>query len=427
MIRKILIGYLFCLGALPCLQSQQKAPSQTAKQESVETDISVALQAYEAGQLTRAIAILKEAYGRSPANPQVRLYLGLFLYEKSKDSFEAQRLMESVIGLFPSNTDLQLRLLDSYLSTKNDVKSKALIGRFQSRMSADSRFAFNVIYTLIHYGQIDAAKTEIGKVSAGLQGEILFIGGLISLASQDGSEALKRFEGAMGKGFPPRDSSHMLTIAESCFRLREFPMAARAYEAYLENRPRAAPPLRFQLGLSYYGYGDFDRALEQMLQVQKQAPQLPEVNFYLGSILIELRKPEEARPYLQAELKNDPASYKAMTKMAYLEYLAGNDDICRQWLERSLAANAAWFETHMVYGLLHNRAGEHDKAIASLEACLREEPGYPKAHFQLSFAYRRLGNEEKAKQYQESYDQLQNAATERTQKARGMDNKPPER
>lgn len=228
----------------------------------------------------------------------------------------------------------------------------------------------------------------------------------------------------MGKGFPPRDSPHMLTIAESCFRLREFPIAASAYEAYLESRPQAAPLLHFQLGLSYFGYGDYDRALQKLIQVQKQSPKLPEVNLYVGSILIELKRPEEARPSLQAELKNDPASYKAMTKMAYVEYLAGSDDVCRQWLEKSLAKNAQWFETHMVYGLLYNRAGEFDKAVASLEACLKEEPEYPKAHFQLSFAYRRLGNEEKARQYQESYDRLQNAATERVQKARGMDDKP---
>jgi tetratricopeptide (TPR) repeat protein len=219
----------------------------------------------------------------------------------------------------------------------------------------------------------------------------------------------------------------MLTLADSYFRLRAFPQAAKAYEAFLANHSDAAPAQRFRLGMSYYGYGDFERALEQMQHVRKEAPETPEIDFHLGSILIELKKPEEARPFLHAELKRDPASYKAMAKVAYLEYLAGQDDLCRQWLEKSLAQNPQWFESHLVYGLLHNRIGQYEDAVRSLEACIRAEPEYPKAFFQLSNAWRRLGNEEKARQYLERFNQLQDAAVSRVQKARGMSDKPPER
>jgi len=255
---------------------------------------------------------------------------------------------------------------------------------------------------------------------------VLFIGGLISVASEERAEALKLFESARRFGFPPQDSKHMLTLAECHFRLREFPLAARAYEAYLKHHPaEAGPKHRFQLGLCYYAYGDFNRALEQMLEVRRLDARTPEVNFYLGSILIELKKPEQARPYLEAELKNDPASYKAMTKIAYLEYLAGRDDLCRRWLEDSFSKNPQWFETHIVYGMLYNRLGEYEKAVQSLETCLREEPEYPKAHFQLSLAYRRLGNEEKAMQYLESFNRLQEALTARAQRALGLSDRVP--
>jgi tetratricopeptide (TPR) repeat protein len=419
MLQTIVIALAFLLGALP-IHAQQKPAN-------AEAALDAALQAYGAGHLDQAISRLRVAHAAAPANPQVRLYLSLFLYEKAKDSLEAQRLMESVLKGFPSNTDLQLRLLDSYLTTGNTAKSGALIEALQGRMSVDSRFAFNVIYALINHGQIAAAQKEIAKVSNSLQGEVLFIGGMIAFGSEQKAQALDLFQSANQRGFPPPDSAQMLTLAQAYFRMGELPLAARSYEAYFEHHPNAPALHHFQLGLSYYGYADFDRALEQMNRVRETAPRTPEVNLYIGSILVELKKTEEARPFFQAELKNNPESYKAISKLAYLDYLAGNDAACRQWLDQSVSKNPKWFETQMIYGLLYNRLGEYEKAAQSLEACLREEPEYPKAHFQLSIAYRRLGNEEKAKQYQESYDRLQNALIERAQKALGMANKPPEK
>jgi len=424
-----LAGMLSCLFFCPlsAIGTQQQNSPRASKQDQAAAELNAGLRAYQAGQLEQAIARLKRAHTFIPDSPQVRLYLGLFLYEENKDSLEAQRFMESIVDKFPEHGDLQLRLLDSYLRARNEAKSEALVGQLQARMAADSRFAFNVIYTLISHGRIVSARREIDKVSNNLQGEVLFIGGLIEFGSGENARALDLLEKASGHGFPLRESRQMLTLADSFFQLRAFPQAAKAYEAFFTNHPDSNPAQRFRLGMSYYGYGDFERALEQLQRVRKEAATTPEVDLYLGSILIELKRPEEARPFLLAELKRDPSSYKATTKMAYLEYLAGQDDLCRRWLEKSLAQNPQWFESHMVYGLLHNRIGEYEDAVRSLEACIRAEPEYPKAYFQLSNAWRRLGNEEKAKQYLDRFNQLQDAAVSRVQKARGMNDKPPER
>ena len=422
-------AFLCCLILCPPLVTlaQQENPPRVSGEEQAAAELNAGLRAYQAGQLDQAVARLKRAHTFSPDNPQVRLYLGLFLYEQNKDNLEAQRYMESVLDQFPAHGDLQLRLLDSYLRARNEAKSETLVQKLQPRMAADSRFAFNVIYTLIRHERFASTRRKSDRVSNNLQGEVLFIGGLIELGSEENMRALDLFEGAIGHGFPPRESRQMLTLADSYFGLRAFPQAAKAYEVFLANHSDGTPAQRFRLGMSYYGYGDFERALEQMQHVKKEAPETPEIDFHLGSILIELKKPKEARPFLQAELKRDPASYKAMAKVAYLEYLAGQDDLCRQWLENSLAQNPQWFESHMVYGLLHNRIGHYEDAVRSLEACIHAEPEYPKAYFQLSNAWRRLGNEEKARQYLERFNQLQDAAVSRVQKARGMSDKPPER
>jgi tetratricopeptide (TPR) repeat protein len=291
-------------------------------------------------------------------------------------------------------------------------------------MLADSRFAFNVIYTLISRGRLETAQKETARVSERLQGEIQFLGALIALGSKDAEQATNLLQAAAGHGFPPPDAPQALTAADAFFQLRQFPLAARAYEAALAGGTDAPPPTRFRLGVAYFAFGEFNRALEQWQIVKRKAPDAPEIDLQIGAVLLELKRTEEARPYLEAELKKDPKSFKAMTKLAYLEYLGGRDDECRRWLDRSLALDGSWFETHMVLGLLYNRAREYEKAVQSLEACIREEPDYPKAHFQLAAAYRRLGNDEKARQYQESFEKLQQAAVSAVERARGMADRP---
>jgi tetratricopeptide (TPR) repeat protein len=419
---------LFCAAILATLRpvyTNPQKPVQANQQQMAIANLNAGMKEFQAGQLDKAIARARQAFALAPQNPDVRLYLGLFLYEKSRDSLEAQRLMESVLSLFPKNSDLQLRLLDSYLRMRDSKKTNDLLAQLQEKMSADPRFAFDVVYTLIHHGQLAGAKTEIQRISRKLQGEVSFLGALIELGSDHGSEeALRLLHHASELGFPPPGSKQMLTAAESYFRLRDLPAAARAYEAYLKIHADADQALRFELGLCYYGSGDFDRALEQMTHVKERSPQTHQVDLYVGSILLELKKTEEARPYFQAELARDPGSFKAMTKLAYLEYLGGRDDSCRQWLEKSASLNARWFETHMVYGLLYNRIGDYRAAIQSLEVCVREEPGYPKAHAQLSLAWRRLGDEVKANQYLESFNRLQNEATARAMEALGLKDNP---
>jgi predicted Zn-dependent protease len=95
-----------------------------------------------------------------------------------------------------------------------------------------------------------------------------------------------------------------------------------------------------------------------------------------------------------------------MAELAYLAYLAGDNDGCRGWLEKAQALNPGWVETEMVAGLLYNRLGQFERAIQLLEAVVKERPRSSKAHFQLSQAYARAGNEAKAKEHAAIYDKL---------------------
>ena len=397
--------------------AQQNAVVPPAQQ--AEAALNEGITAIQAGNLDLAIRRFREACQLAPKNPVAKLNLGLALYEKSADNLEAQRLMESVLDQFPEHPDLQLRLLHSFLVTKNSQKVTALVDRLQKRMEREPRFAFNVLYTMVTFGQLDLARSELDKTSNRLQGEVLFIYAMIAVQSGQKQEALRLFDMAGSHNFPSPDSTEMVNLAESYFGMQEFKKAAAAYQEYLTRFPQA-DRYRFHLGICFYAIGEHARAKDEFEKSLRLRPPPPEINYYLGATLIELKKSEEARPYLEAELKQNPSSFRALSKLAYVDYLKGNDEQCRKRLDQSAALDPNWFETNLVYGMLYSRLGDSDEAIKHLEQAVKEEPTYWKTHYQLALAYQRIGNEEKAKQYMESYNRLLGATTAITAEARGL-------
>ncbi len=382
-----------------------------------------AVDAFRTGNLDQAIARMRQADRSQPGHPEVRLYLGLFLYEKANESPEAQALLEAAFVQYPAHPDLPLKLMNSYLLTGRQAKVSNLLTTIRPRMESDPRFAFNVIYTLLYRDQTALAKTELDAHSKRLQGEVQFLGGLIAAKSGRADEAAALLQAARQNGFPPAGSREMAVLADALFQLNQFKPASEAYAAYLA---RFGPDEKvlFLAGLSYYAFGDFRKAREAFEGVLLRKPQTPEANYYLASVLLELKQMDAAQKHLEAELAIDPRSYRAMTKLAYWRYLSGDNEQCRTWLEKSFALNPDWFEAHFVRGLLQNRQGEYQEATASFSKAIAQEPGYPKAYYHLAMAYKRLGQDDKAAEALQVHAKLQSDQTASALEALGMADQP---
>jgi tetratricopeptide (TPR) repeat protein len=396
--------------------------------QSAEALIRDALAAYQSGQLEVAIEKLRQARKAAPSNPNARLYLGILLYQKDSASMEAQSLMESVLDRYPTNSDLLLRLTDSYLATHNEGKLPSFLERSQKAMSADDRLAFNMVYLLVRYAQLETADRELSRLSerlhsrlAGDEGqlkgvsrgdtlaqalsEVSFVRGLIAATLGKRDEAMEQFQAADRGDFPPENSPQMKMLAEALFRLEDYALSAQAYQTYLRHFPQD-DEARLQLAIAFCSSSSFTRAQEQLGQLYGKSPAMPQVNYYLGMVLLEAKKHDEARRHFESELKIDPASYPSMAELAYLDYTRGDNDKCRQRLQRAAALNPRFPDTNYVYGLLYNRLGKYDLAVKSLESAVHENPKHIKAQFQLSIAYRRIGNEAKAKEHADIYSNL---------------------
>jgi tetratricopeptide (TPR) repeat protein len=236
-------------------------------------------------------------------------------------------------------------------------------------------------------------------------GEVAFIRGLIAATTGQKDEAMQYFRAADKSEFPPKESAQMKMLAEALYRFEEYALAAQAYRVYLSHFPQDADA-RLQLAVSYFSSTAFDRAQEQLQQVYEKAPDMPQVNYYMGRVFLEKKDHEEARRRFEAELKINPAAYPAMAELAYLDYTQGDNEKCRQWLEKAATLRPDYPEMHFVYGLLFNRLGKYDLAIENLEKVVGSNPKHITAQFQLSLAYRRIGNEAKAKEHTDIYNQL---------------------
>jgi tetratricopeptide (TPR) repeat protein len=431
--------YLGLLGGEKSLASTSPPPPPAkaqASEQSVGALIQKGVEAYRQGHLTEAIQWLKQAHKNAPLHRDAQLLLGLMLYEENSKSIEAQKLMESVAPYFPANRDLQMKLLDSSLQTGRLSSIPSLLARIHTFLLQDPHYGFQVLYILLRYGQIESARQLLSQLSPPLEtqwnrttpeekeslgasgpkplyGELLFVRGLIAATRLEKTSALNFFQAADQLDFPPKNSLQMQMLAESLFRLQEYKLAIKAYEVYLQAFP-ADRGARTHLGLSYYSETMFERAYDAFQQVANEAPNFPDIHFYLGITLLKMKDNQEARRQFEVDLKLNPDSFRSMTEIAYLEYMVGEYETCRQWLDKARSYKRDWTELDLVSGLYCNRQGQYEQAVQYLEKVIKENPTETSAFFQLALAYRRLGNQSKAQEYTTIYEKFLAAEKERT-------------
>jgi tetratricopeptide (TPR) repeat protein len=386
--------------------------------------LSVGLTASETAsagpQQTTARSAPPAAQVARPGNAQAATELGLKLYRQRRESLEAQRLLDQASVRFPKRHDVHLALLDSYLVRGNAKKATALLQRLEPELASDVRFAFDAIYYLLQYRQAALAQEQWRRVHGQIQartqqgsgpaaqrnlGEDLFVQGLLAAAAQQKDEAMRLLHLADSHGFPALDSRQILMLADTLYELQEDGLAVPTYQEYLQHWPEDKQA-RLHLAVSLQACNQPLAAQEQLEHVLRQDPRFPEANYYLGTVLFDQKRKDEAKARLDQELKLNPRCHPCMAKLAHVAYLAGDDQSCESWLRRAAALDPAWAETNLVYGMLEIRAGKHESAIEHLSKVVEQFPDHTQAHFQLAIAYQRGGNAEKALEHANVFKKL---------------------
>lgn len=377
-----------------------------------------AVTAYETGDLTTAIAKLRQARKLSPGDSLVSLYLGLMLYQQSSQSREAQQLLESVADRYLDNAEVQVKLLDSYLVLGEKAKGIKQLERLEPSMARDEKLRVQTVYLLIKYGLNDAARAQAEKLGPVPEltaaapatkdarvGELYFLRALIAASEDHKPEAMKYLQAADRQDFPPRDSYQMLILADALYRMQDMRLAWQAYEEYLKHFPSDVDA-RMKLGLVYSSLGVLDAAQQAFEQVKAADSRYPRVHYQLGDVQFLKNQLDEAEKSFKQELENDPQCGPCYARLARISYQRGEDAQAEQYLNEARKRDPDWAETRLVSGLIAIRKGLYEPAIKDLEFVVAKLPDFPTGHLQLSIAYSRAGQAEKAGAERDIYNRL---------------------
>ncbi len=181
------------------------------------------------------------------------------------------------------------------------------------------------------------------------------LGRLDSLLAAGDSAAVAAFLRRLG---PEMDEDERLAF-DAIYRLlgrRAFPEArdlwnrvGRRIQESVRGAWRAPGnvPARLGLGVSLYSVGQLAAAEKELEDVLRRAPGTPRAHFYLGAVLFEQKRSDEARAHLERELALDPRCYGCMAKLAHVAYLKGDDRQCESWLAKAVALEPGYLETNL--------------------------------------------------------------------------------
>jgi len=242
------------------------------------------------------------------------------------------------------------------------------------------------------------------------------------------------------------------------YNLAQVLMAQRQYSAaiaYLQSASRSHPPadlasqIQVALGAAYGENGDSDKAITTLREVIRSHPNLAEAHFNLAAVyakqgaalgyqsaireyqealrlnprdddtryalakvLINLGKPQDAIPYLQAYIQKRPQDPQGYHLLGTGYANSGQVPHAVEMLERAEKLDPRDYEVQYDLGLALAKLGKTDASIEHLEAAKAIDPNEPDAHYQLAISYRKKGEAERANQEMDAFQKLKTGRNE---------------
>ena len=166
-----------------------------------------------------------------------------------------------------------------------------------------------------------------------------------------------------------------------------------------------------------------NEAIEEYRKVLALNPRAPGIHYRVGRLLLAgPRGPttlDDARREFEEELTIDPGNAAAEYELGEMARQARQWDQAIEHFARAAQLEPEFTEALIGLGKSLVSAGRAREAVAPLENAVKLDPQNPNAHYQLSFAYRRLGREPEAQKelaaYKETHEKF--AQTQRAIRA----------
>lgn len=415
--------------------------SQSSGQETVS-------ELLQTGRLPEARKVLLELAQKDPDNQDIQVILGQIAFSLKEYGEAAERFRESASKL-SKNPILLLNYTESLLQTKDNqaaleaverlpenhfmaqFEAGLILARFGEFPAAERHFkqaraghpdplsvAYNLALAQYRLGKFEecAATLEESRrgwtisntsdhSSAQKQERML---DLLLLAKQEAPvdmlwQAIDRDPGA---------EVNYLAVAERLVEENKLLQAVELVERGLEELPDSYS-LRFKHAHLRYFLAQYGVAEAEYRKAAELRPDLDMPRVGLAQVLMETRQLDEASTVLREVLRRTPLSFYGhylLGELAVLSGVAPGSQVESKAVEHLKQATALqpdfffWEGSspvalaHTSLGKLYLKRNDPASAVRELEKAVQLDPEATPAFYQLSIAYRKLGNKEKERQ-----------------------------
>lgn len=193
------------------------------------------------------------------------------------------------------------------------------------------------------------------------------------------------------------------------------PQNALAPLDLLTRMHSAVAQYHYFYGISLLQLADSEDAAEELLQADRLEPDQTLTMVALGVAMNGRKQYEEARRYLERGLEREAQNVDVLAALAEAEEGSGQLGEAEAHARRALAISSGDPNANLVLGMLLLRQEHFPEARAALEKAVASDPSSSKAHYQLSLACARVGDEEAAQREQRLYAEARRAFEKRAQ------------
>ena len=187
-----------------------------------------------------------------------------------------------------------------------------------------------------------------------------------------------------------------------------------------------SPRMRAGLGAAYYASGQYGEAAAQMCQASDLDPANSQPYLFLGEMEKAAADPLPCSEEKLARFANQhpgsaPANFYyglALWKRARMTQSAAGFSGAEAYFRKAAELDPQFGEAQLQLGLLYNGRGQKDAARVAFEKAVAATPGLSAARYQLSLAYRHIGDAAKADQEMKIYEELRRSEDAQLEKER---------
>jgi tetratricopeptide (TPR) repeat protein len=178
------------------------------------------------------------------------------------------------------------------------------------------------------------------------------------------------------------------------------------------------------LGAALYASGSYDDAARRLCDASDLDPADPAAYLFLGKMELAAPSPLSCSETRLARFVHDQPEnalahyYYAMDLWKRERASEGSGGLQQPeaLLEKAVTLDPKFGEAYVQLGILYLARKQDDRAIATYKKAIAVSPELGDAHYRLSLAYKRIGEEAKAREEMQAYEQIEkteNAAMER--------------